>query len=135
MWTLPRVTRRKRRRASKPSALYLANKEAARVRVHELLKKHNEYYGFTYHRVAIRDQRRRWGSCSSKGNLNFSYRILFLPLELQDYLVVHELCHLKEFHHGPTFWNLVAEQVPHYAACISALREYERAAQQRILRV
>ena len=65
-----------------------------------------------YNHVSIRNQRRRWGSCSSKKNLNFNYRILTLSPELRDYIIVHELCHLKELHHGKTFWDLVERIIP-----------------------
>lgn len=91
---------------------YLKHREAARELVHERLEHFNRHYGLSYGRVSIKDLRTKWGSCSSRRNLNFSYRILLLPPELQDYLVVHELCHLKEMNHGENFWKLVAETVP-----------------------
>lgn len=93
---------------------YLKLRETARELVKKRLEKYNEYYGFKYSRVAIRDTKTRWASCSSKGNLNFNYKILFLPLRYADYIIVHELCHLKEFNHGKRFWNLVAETIPEH---------------------
>jgi predicted metal-dependent hydrolase len=94
--------------------LYNKYKEQARLLVHHRLLHFNAHYNFAYQRVSIRNQKTRWGSCSSKGNLNFSYRILFLEPEAQDYLIVHELCHLKEFNHSQRFWDLVAQQSPNY---------------------
>jgi predicted metal-dependent hydrolase len=93
---------------------YLKLRETARELVRKRLEKYNEYYNFDYKRVAIRDTKTRWASCSSKGNLNFSYKILFLPLRYADYIIVHELCHLKEFNHSKRFWNLVAEMIPEH---------------------
>lgn len=65
-----------------------------------------------YNRVAIRNQRGRWGSCTSRKNLNFNYRLADLAPELRDYIIVHELCHLKELHHGKAFWDLVSQVIP-----------------------
>ena len=78
---------------------------------------------FLYKRLAIRNTRSRWGSCSSRKNLNFNYRILDLPAQLQDYIIVHELCHLKELHHGKTFWDLMKLLIP-------KARELHRAARK-----
>jgi len=105
---------------------YLEHKEMARVLVHQKLIYWNQFYGYTYNRVAIRNTRRCWGSCTSLKNLNFSYRVLFLPEALQDYIIVHELCHLKELHHKESFWDLLAQQIPNYAESITALKEHER---------
>ena len=114
----PRVIVRRRVRRRKNTAVitkrYQTYKEEARALVHARLTAFNAHYGFTYHRVTIRAQRSRWGSCSKKGTLNFNYAILFLPPDLCDAVIVHELCHLKEFNHGKAFWSLVAETIPDY---------------------
>lgn len=77
--------------------------------VHRRLEYFNDSYKFTYHNVSIRNQKTRWGSCSRKGNLNFNVKIAMLPPRLADYIIVHELCHLKEMNHSPRFWKLVAQ--------------------------
>lgn len=116
---------RKRRRSS-VTKHYLEHKELARTLIHARLEHFNTHYGFGYRRVAIRNQRRRWGSCSSLKNLNFSYRLLFLPTVLSDYIIAHELCHLKEMNHSGRFWDLLAETIPDYERRKKALRQYDR---------
>lgn len=107
-----RILRRKVRKVRKPSREYLKHKEEARRLVKEKLEYFNTFYNFNYGRIAIKNHKRRWGSCSEKGNLNFNYRIVFLPSHLQNYLIVHELSHLGEFNHSPAFWSLVAKVLP-----------------------
>lgn len=80
--------------------------------MHERLAHFNTRYSFAIGRVAIRNQKSRWGSCSKKGNLNFNYRIVLLPAHLADYVIVHELCHIGEFNHSRKFWVLVAQAAP-----------------------
>lgn len=118
--------RKKRKRASSVTKHYANHKELARKLILERLQHHNEYYDFEYNRIAIRNQRRCWGSCTSLKNLNFSYKLLFLPEHLRDYIIVHELCHLAELNHGCNFWNLVAERVPDYKECVRELRSIEQ---------
>ncbi len=121
-----RIRKRRRKRASSVTKHYLEHQEAARALIHARLVHWNQFYNFQYKRVAIRNQRRCWGSCTSLRNLNFSYRILFLPPHLQDYIIVHELCHLEELNHGENFWNLVAQEIPTYKAHIQELRAIEQ---------
>lgn len=83
-----------------------------------LAKTKVEYWSKVYNipvaGVTVRNQKTRWGSASKKGRLNFNYNIVKLREELVDYLVVHELCHLKEFNHSKKFWGLVAQATPEY---------------------
>ncbi|MFM2381617.1 MAG: hypothetical protein RLZZ76_384 [Candidatus Parcubacteria bacterium] len=118
-----RIVKRRKPQSPKQYAFY---KETARALVHAKLVQWNEHYKLEYKKVAIRNSRSRWGSCSISKNLNFNYKILFLPEELQDYLIVHELCHLKEFNHGEGFWALVAETIPEHKRLRSELRVFER---------
>ncbi len=113
------ITRRVRRRPRKSAqyAHYRTHKELARETILPRLAHWNTLYGHEYKRVAIRNQVSRWGSCSTKGNLNFNYRLIFLPQHLMDYVLVHELCHLKHFNHGEEFWMLVSTCIPNYEAC------------------
>jgi len=119
------VKRRRKKRASSVTKHYLTHKEVSRVIIHKRLDYWNQFYNFHYKRVAVRNQRRCWGSCTSLKNLNFSYKLLFLPTHLQDYIIVHELCHLQELNHGKIFWALVAQQMPDYKAHISELKTIE----------
>ncbi|HEY0964560.1 MAG TPA: M48 family metallopeptidase [Candidatus Paceibacterota bacterium] len=109
------------------------HKEAARELTLARLVHYNQHYKLTWNRVAIRNQRRCWGSCSAKKNLNFNYKILFLPEHLRDYIIVHELCHLVEMNHGKKFWDLVAEQVPHHKQCRLELHALDRKGHHTII--
>lgn len=122
-WRWLRTTRHRTRT---PSQHYLAHREIARALLTEHVARRNQHYGFTYKRIAIRNQSRRWGSCSSLGNLNFNYKLILLPEHLSDYIVVHELCHLGELNHGPDFWSLVADTLPTYKHLQDELRWIER---------
>lgn len=86
----------------------------------------NQMYGFHVGRVSIKSQKSRWGSCSRLGNLNFNWRLLLAPLPVLDYVVVHELCHLKEMNHGAPFWQLVTCACPDYVAHRRWLRQHGR---------
>jgi len=89
-----------------------SDKEKAMLFVKSRLEYYNVFYDFKYAEVRVKDQRTRWGSCSGKRNLNFNFRLLRLPQELADYVIVHELCHLKELNHSRRFWLLVEKAIP-----------------------
>ncbi len=91
---------------------YLRKKEEARKIVQEIIEKHNKNNKFGLNRVSIRNQKTRWGSCSRKRNININYKIVYLPRIIAEYIVVHELCHLKEFNHSRRFWAHVEAILP-----------------------
>lgn len=80
--------------------------------------------GVEYNRITIRDISSRWASCSAKGNLSFTWKIFVMPERLADYLVVHELAHLKQMNHSPEFWNIVSTYIPDYKILKKELEEY-----------
>lgn len=125
MWRLFRKKKRARTRVV-GAKHYLENKAAARELTLARLAHFNQHYNFTWKRVAIRNQRRCWGSCSSLKNLNFNYKILFLPPPLRDYIIVHELCHLAELNHGQSFWDLVEQTIPGYKKLVLELKAIDR---------
>ena len=77
----------------------------------------------TYGRITIREQKTRWGSCSSKGNLNFNWKLILLAPELLDYVVVHELAHRREMNHSKNFWKIVEAELPDYRERRRRLKE------------
>ncbi|HEY5587407.1 MAG TPA: M48 family metallopeptidase [Candidatus Paceibacterota bacterium] len=93
---------------------YLKYKENATLLVKERIEYFNTFYNYKWNRIVIRNQKTRWGSCSKRGNLNFNYKIVFLSKRAADYIVVHELCHLREFNHSHNFWSLVSQTIPDY---------------------
>lgn len=76
-----------------------------------------------YRSITIRNQRTRWGSCSTKGGLNFNCLLMLTPKEIIDYVVVHELCHRLEMNHSPRFWSEVEKVMPDYAERRAWLKE------------
>lgn len=93
---------------------YLALKNQALALAHTRVGYFSKLYNFKVRKISIKNQKTRWGSCSKKGNLNFNYKIVKLPEKLADYIIIHELCHLKEFNHSRKFWRLVADITPDY---------------------
>ena len=81
--------------------------------------------GVTYGTISIRQQATRWGSCSSRGNLDFNWTLILTPEPLQDYVVVHELAHRLEMNHSDRFWKIVESQIPDYRERRNLLKTYE----------
>ncbi len=102
---------------------YRQHKKMAEKFVQERLGYYNRLYGFAYGQISVKNHKRRWGSCSSKGNLNFNYRIIFLPPDLADYIIVHEMCHLKEMNHSKSFWRLIEKIFPDHQEKRKALKK------------
>ena len=98
---LPRVTEAEGRRRARRLVAETAHTEAPRL-------------GVAYRRIAIRDTRTRWGSCSPRGTLSFSWRLALAPRAILDYVVVHELCHLVHLDHSPRYWSLLGRARPTY---------------------
>jgi predicted metal-dependent hydrolase len=99
------------RRAARELVAMVADEEASAL-------------GVSYRRIEIRDQRTRWGSCSPRGTLSFSWRLALAPFDVLDYVVVHELCHLRELNHSQRFWRLVASRRPGWRRQRNWLREH-----------
>ena len=78
--------------------------------------------GFTINKVFVKHQKTRWGSCSSRGNINLNAKLVFLRLELRDYVIIHELCHLRHMNHSKAFWSSVQSYIPHAKALQKELR-------------
>lgn len=90
--------------------------------------------GVDYGRITIRTQHSRWGSCSSKGNLNFNCLLMLTPPEVLDSVVVHELCHRKEMNHSPKFYAEVLRVCPDYQKCRNWLKDHGPSLMRRISR-
>ena len=102
---------------------YLKYKDEAFALVKERVEFYNKIYCYSFNKICIRNQKTRWGSCSSRQNLNLNYRILFLHRDLRDYIIVHEICHLKELNHSQNFWSLVKKTFPNYLEIRKELRK------------
>lgn len=98
------------------SALRLWLKAAARRDARSYVERHGPRHGLIPRALRIKEQKHLWGSCSAKGTINLNWRLIFAPPSVFEYVVVHELCHLRERNHQPPFWRLVAEVMPDFAA-------------------
>jgi hypothetical protein len=99
-------------------------RRAARELVAMVVEEEAPALGVSCRGVTIRDQRTRWGSCSPRGTLSFNWRLALAPFEVLDYVVVHELCHLREPNHSPRFWQLVATRRPGWREQRAWLRDH-----------
>jgi predicted metal-dependent hydrolase len=111
-------------RAEAATAIERWYRREARRRVEEVAAREAERLGLSYKSIAIRNPRTRWGSCSRKGNLSFSWRLAAAPPEVLEYVVVHELCHLREPSHQKLFWRLLDSARPGWQMQARWLREH-----------
>ena len=113
-----------------PDVIVLPGVESGRDKrqIRRLIEQRVFYYsglmGISYGRIFMRNQKTRWGSCSSDGNLNFNCRLLYVPLELLDYVVVHELAHRRHMNHSAEFWSEVERYMPDYRERREKLKQY-----------
>ena len=103
---------------------YLKYKKDAMTIIEKKVQYFVGKYGYLYNKISIKNQKTCWGSCSKKDNLNFNYKVLFLPENIQDYIIAHELCHLKEHNHSKKFWGLVFDILPQYQESRKQLKMY-----------
>lgn len=101
---------------------YLRYKERARQVARQKVAQWNAQLGFRVTSIRVKRARTQWGSCSNNKILNFNYKLLFLDEPLQDYIVIHELAHLREMNHSAEFWALVASLCPNHEECRRRLK-------------
>lgn len=89
-------------------------RKEARARLTELTERWANRIGVSYGNISIRGQKTRWGSCSSKGNLNYNYLLMLCPDEIVEYVVIHELCHRIHMNHSMKFWEKIEEYCPQH---------------------
>ncbi len=102
------------RREAIRAKLILWYREQALDKLAERVERYQNRIGQEPNSIKVKEQKKRWGSCSSLGNLNFNWRIIMAPISVIDYIVVHELAHLKHLNHSKDFWQLVEAIVPSY---------------------
>lgn len=128
-WIIEKIRLQKERSKVKAAHAELTEqqKHFYREKAREVLTRRVQYYagvmGVSYGRIAIREQKTRWGSCSAPGNLNFNWKLILMPPGVLDYVVVHELAHRREMNHSRKFWELVESYMPDYEKYRSWLKE------------
>jgi hypothetical protein len=126
------IKQKKKQEEIREQAVVITEEERARgvEKALKIFPERTAYYakrmGVTYNCITIREQKTRWGSCSAKGNLNFNWKLVLMPPEVLDYVVVHELAHRREMNHSVRFWKVVEAELPDYQARRALLRQYER---------
>ena len=115
------------KRAARFSSLTDADIKKLRHQANKVLSEKTAYYanimGLKYGRITITSAKTRFGSCSGKGNIAYSYRLMLYPEEAIDYVVVHELAHIVEMNHSPVFYSIVARVLPDYKSRAKLLKE------------
>ena len=130
-WILKKVDQVKKRADARtkilvPSVDALSDAEIQKIKdkIADRVKYYCAVMQVTVGRITIRNQKTRWGSCSNAGNVNFNYQLYYLPDELLDYVVVHELAHRRHMNHSKEFWDEVSRYCPDYAAKRRKLKDY-----------
>jgi len=108
------------------NALIRWYKTHAELRLQDKVNRYANTVGIEPKAIGIKTFKSRWGSCSSKGRIDFNWKIIMAPHHIVDYVVVHELCHLKQHDHSPKFWKLVEQMIPDYVDCKEWLKVNER---------
>ncbi len=119
-----REENRKSTPAPPPELLSKTDRMKIQLKIGKRVRHYCETMGVTVGYVTVKSQKTRWGSCSAKGNVNFNYQLAFLPEELLDYVVIHELAHRRHMDHSRAFWAEVEKYCPDYRERKAALKEY-----------
>ncbi|MBR5704228.1 MAG: M48 family metallopeptidase [Bacteroidales bacterium] len=119
------VRRRRPRRKLKETPEVAELRKQAKAYLPGRLAELAAEYGFSYNQVRIKHNVSNWGSCSVKGNINLNLNLMRLPQDLQDYVMLHELCHLKHMNHGPKFHALLESVCPDHLALRRRLKGYK----------
>ena len=132
-WILKKVNQVKKRADARtkiqvPSVDALSDAEIQKIKdkIADRVKYYCAVMQVTVGRITIRNQKTRWGSCSQAGNLNFNCRLMKMPPEVLDYVVVHELCHRKQMNHSRAFWEEVEKVLPDYRVTRQWLKQNGR---------
>ena len=120
-----RIVYRRRRRVLKETPEVAELRKAAKAYLPGRLRELAAANGFTVNQVRIKHNVSNWGSCSTKGNINLNLNLMRLPQELQDYVMLHELCHLRYLNHGPEFHALLESLCPNHKSLRKQLKEYK----------
>jgi hypothetical protein len=121
---LIKIREYERHRKAFSDAFQDIDKTEARTRIIGRLNQLARQYGFRYNRVSIRNQRTRWGSCSAKNNISLNIKLVALPQDLFDYVLLHELVHTRVHNHGKRFWKELDKYVGNGKAIARSLVEY-----------
>lgn len=119
-----REEKRKSTPAPLPELLSKTDWMKIQLKIGKRVRHYCETMGVTVGYVTVKNQKTRWGSCSAKGNVNFNYQLAFLPDELLDYVVIHELAHRRHMDHSMAFWAEVEKYCPDYRERREQLKEY-----------
>ena len=101
-------------------------REQAKRKIEPMVAELSRLMGLRYNRVALKSQRTLWGSCSRKRNLNFNWRLIMTPEQVIEYVVIHELAHLKQMNHSPRFWQIVERHCPNWREHRKWLRDHSQ---------